>query len=196
MKTSKFLCWISMMLLTVSIVLTSCEAENDDFVSEESLVTPDSISNSEYGPKAAASIVNEKVYRYYAGGSLSLHTYRTQSGTGSAIGTYEGVAFTTPVSSTSTGFDRNKYNVLYFMIHPQNKDFIMTTSGTEFWNLRRQGWKNVTRKYVLIQKSSGNGTVKLYRFYDTANSDHLFTKSYSEGVNAGLAYEGVVGWVK
>ncbi len=181
-------------LLVAVFLFTSCETDNQDTSPEardnEFEITPDTKISGK-----ASGAVNEKVYRYYRGGSQSLHTYQTQSGSGIAVGNYEGVAFVTPVTTSSAGIDRNKYNILYFLAHPQLQDFIMTTSATEFWNLRGRGWKNVTRRYVLIQKRSGSGTKKLYRFYNRTNSDHLYTTNYSEGVNAGYRYEGVTGWV-
>lgn len=189
-----FLSSFAILLFTITFSFTSCEKDehevNPDQNSNQTEITPDTKITGKAG-----GFTNEKVYRYYQGGSSSLHTYRTQSGTGSAIGRREGIAFTIPTSASSSGVDRNKYNFLWFLLHPQQKDFILTTSSSEFWNLRRQGWKNVTYKYILIQKGSGNGAKKLYRFYDTKNSDHLFTKNYTEGVNAGLKYEGTVGWV-
>ncbi|WP_025740131.1 hypothetical protein [Aquimarina pacifica] len=199
MKKSNFL--VSVFFLTVLAVFTSCE--KSEALSEE---TPEELGQAEIFDEIEAnldkttssskSISDVKVYRYYQGGSATVHTYRTQSGSGIAYGSYEGVAFTTPVSFSSTGYDTSKYNVLYFLIHPNYQDFVMTTSATEFWNLRRSGWSNVTRNYVLIAKGAGSGLSKLYRFYGNQNSDHLFTKSYSEGINAGYTYEGVVGYVK
>ncbi len=200
------------MIFTFTVVLISCETEENlqEINNEEidaNIITEaiEALEASENEPEItpdtkttgkASGAVDERVYRYYQGGATSVHTYKTQSGSGYALGRREGIAFVTPVSTTSTGVDRNTYNFLWFLLHPNLKDFVMTTSNREFWDLRRQGWKNVTYRYILIQKGPGNGTKKLYRFYDEANSDHLYTKNYSEGINAGLKYEGVVGWVK
>ncbi len=194
MRNNLLLPIITILFLNI-FLFTSCEKEDQDLLTEATInqqeITPDTQVTEK-----ASGITNERVYRNYQGGSYSVHTYKTQSGTGYALGRREGIAFVTPTSPTSAGVDRNKYNFLWFLLHPERKDFVLTTSSSEFWTLKNSGWRNVTYKYILIQKSSGNGTSKLYRFYDVANSDHLYTKNYSEGVNAGLKYEGVVGWVK
>ncbi len=195
MKAQKTLVKIATLLVVSIFLFTSCDRDDLDTAPETAHskveITPDTQTSSK-----ASAVVNESVYRFYQGGATSVHTYKTESGSGYALGRREGVAFVTPTSQTSAGVDRSKYNFLWFLLHPNLKDFVMTTNSREFWNLKNNGWRNVTYKYIHIQKGPGNGTRKLYRFYDPANSDHLFTKNYSEGVNAGLKYEGVVGWVR
>lgn len=198
MKTINFLPRILTMVIISVFGLISCEVDESteevlNSIETAELTEPDD-SLEEIGAKNRAALANQNVRRYYAGGSSTMHTYKVASA-GAAIGSYEGIAFSTPVIASGGAYDTNKYNILYFLLHPQNKDFIMTTSATEFWNLKRKGWRNLTYGRPLIQKGAGSGAKKLYRFYGVSNSDHLFTKNYSEGVNAGYQYEGVVGYV-
>ncbi|WP_299253164.1 hypothetical protein [uncultured Aquimarina sp.] len=91
----------------------------------------------------------------------------------------------------------------FFLLAPGNKDFVMTTSGAEKSNLLRRGFRDDSVKalYENIKKASyihnnaGNGRVKLYRFYGSSYTDHLYTTNYNEGINAGYAYEGAVGYI-
>lgn len=143
-----------------------------------------------------ASFVNRNVGRYYSGGSNTMHSYR-YSNLGVGVGSHEGVAFNAPIASVGTPYNAGVYNRGFFLVHPQNKDFIITVNSSEFFNLRDSGWINKTFKRILFKKTAGGGTVPLYRFYNAQNSDHLFTKSYAEGANApGYNFEGIVGYVK
>ncbi|MFD0863097.1 hypothetical protein ACFQ1M_12855 [Sungkyunkwania multivorans] len=140
----------------------------------------------------------ENIRRHYAGGSLSVHTYKAESGSGILIGNSEGIGFRTPVQSGSgTSFDSSQLRFMEFFIHPQRKDFIMAADILEAINLKNRGWisTNVRGRNPIIHIRSGNGRKRLYRFYNAANTDHLFTKNYYEGLNAGYRFEGVVGWV-
>ncbi len=188
MKKTKFLLSILSIVFT-AVILTSCETEDNDELPPEQILDETEITTK-------ASIRSENVYRYYSGGSASLHTYKTQSGVGVGIGRREGIAFRTPITTNPDLINDSVYDTMYFMLHPQRKDFVLVTDIGEFLNLVNSGWRDVSgRTFVLIHKRPGNGRKKLYRFYNPINSDHLFTKSYAEGVNAGLIYEGVTGWV-
>ncbi len=204
MKNHKFLFQIITLAFFISFSFTSCELEKDSL--EEELVTVEEpiLDNGElenlntnddvYKESTSRRLTNQSARRYFSGGSQSLHTYKLAR-SGASIGAYEGIAFSTPVISRGTAYDPNKFATLLFLLHPENKDFIMTTSGTEFRSLRRSGWVNKSYYRSLIQKGPGSGKVPLYRFYSSSNSDHLFTKSYAEGINAGYKYEGIVGYV-
>ncbi|PKV52166.1 hypothetical protein ATE84_4268 [Aquimarina sp. MAR_2010_214] len=190
MKKSKFI----FSILSIAFILTSCETEDQEQLPEQSFETTE-IEPSENTNGKASTFRYENVYRYYSGRG-SLHTYKTQGGLGVGIGRREGVAFRTPVVKNPREINKALYSDMYFMLHPSKTDFVLTTNTTEFLNLVNRGWRDAVRgQFVLIQKKPGNGKRKLYRFYDARNSDHLFTKNYSEGINAGLKYEGVVGWV-
>ena len=189
MKKTKFLISILSFAFAICLLLTSCESENDDLPLEQ---VPNKTENNINAKSRALS--SQNVYRYYSGGSASLHTYKTQGGQGIGIGSREGISFRTTVAGSHREIDFNTYNELYFLLHPRKIDFVLTTSPTEILTLISKGWKDVSR-LVLIYKNPGNGRKKLHRFYHTRNSDHLFTKNYSEGINAGYKYEGVTGWV-
>ncbi|MEW7278358.1 hypothetical protein ABW636_07160 [Aquimarina sp. 2201CG1-2-11] len=198
MKTHKFL-FSFFTIAIMGLVFTSCEKEEiqeTDTTGEDldEIKALEEIKvNNDISVKSTLSYTN--ALRYYSGGRNTVHTYKVAN-SGAAIGTYEGIAFRTPIVASSNGVDRNEYNFLYFLLHPRNEDFMMTTSAREYWSLRRSGWNNLTHNYVLIHKNQKTGLKRLYRFYGHNNSDHLFTTNYSEGTRAGYRYEGVVGWVK
>ncbi len=187
MKNNNFL--IASIVFATFTFLTSCELETEQLPEETKLDQTIEVDEK-------SSFRRENVYRYYSGGSKTMHTYKTRNGNGIAIGSGEGISFATPVTSNINSVDSNVYNVLFFMLHPQQKDFVIGSGVGEFVDLKGKGWKDVTgRGYVLIHKKPGNGRKKLHRFYGVSNSDHLYTKNYSEGINAGYRYEGVTGWV-
>lgn len=189
MKKTKFLVSILNLTFVICLLLTSCESENEELPLEQVSNATENSSNTKL-----RALSSQNVYRYYSGGSASLHTYKTQGGQGIGIGRREGVSFRTDVARSRREIDFNTYNELYFLLHPRKIDFVLTTSPTEILTLISKGWKDVSR-LVLIHKKPGNGRKKLYRFYNTQHSDHLYTKNYSEGINAGYKYEGVTGWV-
>ncbi|AXT62557.1 hypothetical protein D1816_20065 [Aquimarina sp. AD10] len=192
MKTNKFLFSIFTSFL-ISIVFISCEVEESTIPAEQIVKDADLNSNETTGK---SSLRRENVYRYYSGGSQTMHTYKTRSGNGIGIGSSEGISFSTPVTTNVNSVNSNEFNVLFFMLHPQRKDFVIGSGVGEFLDLKGKGWRDVSgRNYVLIHKKPGNGRKKLHRFYGVANSDHIYTKNYAEGINAGYRYEGVTGWV-
>ncbi|TCI85206.1 hypothetical protein [Tenacibaculum sp. M341] len=190
-------------LMTVAFgVFTSCE-KNEETVIDETSVVEETVVTSKVQTKT--SLVG--VRRYFLGGANSIHTYRV-SNIGAAIGRYEGMPFKLGIyNNRITPTPPSGTRKLYFLISPGNRDFLMTTNVTERNNVRRAGWKDVSEfnfverdrlllnESAYIHTSGGSGRVKLYRFYGSSNSDHLFTTNYQEGVNAGYAYEGTIGWV-
>ncbi len=198
MKNTKFLFQTTFLAFLILFSLTSCEVDNEEsLVEEEQVIDQEQLidPNTEviHIENASMRLTNQNARRYYSG-SLTVHTYKLAS-SGSSIGSYEGIAFSTPVISVSVGYDTNKYTTLYFFRHPLSQDFVMTTSAREFWDLDRKGWRRETFGRPLVQKRAGNGKVPLHRFYSSSNSDHLFTKNYSEGIRAGYKYEGITGYV-
>ncbi|WP_378174341.1 hypothetical protein [Aquimarina sp. SS2-1] len=177
------------------LTLTSCEKED---LTLENTTSEDVSTTSEISGKAIAI---SPVSRYYAGGSNTVHTYRVLN-LGAGIGTFEGRPFKLGtydyISAPPSGTKQ-----IFFLLAPGNRDFVMTTSSTEKSNLLRRGFRDYSvrtlygniKKAAYIHNSGGSGRVKLYRFYGASNTDHLYTTNYNEGVSAGYAYEGVVGYV-
>lgn len=185
MKNKTLLPFLKLILVT-AFLFSSCEKENDDLPQEQTLDETEISSKMNIG--------YQNVFRFYFG-PKTIHTYRASSGAGTGIGNREGIAFITPLT-TDSNIDTNAFHIAHFMIHPKSQDFVIVTNPTEFNNLVRAGWGNTSRGInVLIHKKPGGGRKKLYRFYHAKKSDHLFTKNYAEGRNAGFTYEGVVGWV-
>lgn len=195
MKSHKFLFSI---LTILAITFTSCDAENDELIPEQVLEE----NTESIDLQSKSSISQTQVGRYYSGGGNTLHTYKVAN-VGTGIGTFEGRPFklglrNTPASANPpSGTSR-----LYFLLAPGNRDFLLTTSSQERSNVLRRGWRDLSTwsiynysQSAVIYRSGGSGRVKLYRFYNSPQSDHLFTTNYHEGVNAGLTYEGVVGYV-
>ncbi|MFD2562241.1 hypothetical protein [Aquimarina rubra] len=177
------------------LTLTSCEK---DELTLENTVSEDVNTTSEINGKANTI---SAVSRYYSGGPNTVHTYRVLN-LGIGIGTYEGRPFKLGtydyISAPPSGTKQ-----LFFLLAPGNRDFVMTTSSAEKSNLLRRGFRDYSvrtlfgniKKAAYIHNSGGSGRVKLYRFYGSSNTDHLYTTNYNEGVGAGYAYEGVVGYV-
>ncbi|WP_299222441.1 hypothetical protein [uncultured Aquimarina sp.] len=187
----------SIMYTAILAVLTLTSCEKDE-INSESTVSEDVSTTTDINAKASAI---SAVSRYYSGGSNTVHTYRVLN-LGVGIGTYEGRPFKLGtydfISAPPSGTKQ-----IFFLLAPGNRDFVMTTSGAEKSNLLRRGFRDYSvrtlygniKKAAYIHNSGGSGRVKLYRFYGSSNTDHLYTTNYNEGVNAGYAYEGVVGYV-
>lgn len=209
MKTKTVLFRMTVVAFVTAFGFTSCEKEeDDDLLFQDAELTIEELATIEQDSKAVETLelkndattrntfVNRNVNRYYSGGSNTVHTYRSGS-LGVSIGTNEGVSFNAPLAPVGTPFNSSVYNRGFFLLHPQSKDFVISVNANEINRLISQGWSNRTFQRILFKKTSGGGTVPLYRFYNSQNSDHLFTRNYSEGANAsGFVYEGIVGYVK
>ena len=169
--------------------------ELKDEINESTLDDPNPADQANGRLSPSSSFTLRPFRRYYAGGSLTVHTYNYQN-IGTAIGSFEGTAYTTWVAPLSATFNTSAFNETFHLIHPQNKDFIITTSVSEAVRLQRSGWRLLNGQRSLIQKSNSQSVRPLYRFYNSAASDHLFTTNFSEGSNAGYRYEGRVGYVR
>lgn len=169
--------------------------ELKDEINESTLEDPNPVDQINGRSSPSPSFTLRPFRRYYAGGSLTVHTYNYQN-IGAAIGSFEGTAYTTWVAPQSATFNTSAFNEAFYLIHPQNKDFIITTSVSEAISLRNSGWRVLNGQRSLIQRSISQSVRPLYRFYNAALSDHLFTTNFSEGTNAGYAYEGRVGYVR
>ncbi|WP_299436219.1 hypothetical protein [uncultured Aquimarina sp.] len=178
-----------------AMTFTSCEK---DEIQAENTVSEDLDTSSDILGKASAI---SAVSRYYSGGSNTVHTYRVLN-LGIGIGTYEGRPFKLGTYDFNQAAPSGTKQ-LFLLLSPGNRDFVMTTSGAEKFNLLRRGWRDYSvrtlygniQKAAYIHNSGGSGRVKLYRFYGSSNTDHLYTTNYNEGVSAGYAYEGVIGYV-
>ncbi|WP_108804326.1 hypothetical protein [Aquimarina sp. Aq107] len=194
MKSKLKLSILSTAIFTV-LTFISCEKEE---IQSESTVLEDLETTSEINGKATAI---SPVSRYYSGGSNTVHTYRVLN-LGVGIGTYEGRPFKLGTFDYNQSVPSGTKQV-FFLLAPGNKDFVMTTSGSEQFSLLRKGWKDYSvrtlygniKKAAYIHNSAGSGRVKLYRFYGSSNTDHLYTTNYNEGISAGYSYEGVIGYV-
>jgi len=211
MTTKRKITRLPLAILGVFLILASCNKEDipDQNVLEEADIEVSSEDNLPEDPAVSVdgnSNDNTRtnpfnlrvINRYYAGGSQSVHSYR-YSTLGCSLGSYEGGAFTTWVSNqapSSRPYNVGAFREAYFLIAPGNRDYIITVSSSERASLKRSGWRDCTRLLGLMQKYRSVGTRALYRFYNAQATDHLFTVNYSEGVNAGYRYEGIVGYVR
>lgn len=120
------------------------------------------------------------VYRFFSpvtGEHFFTSVYSEGIGAGYS---YEGVGFDVveiPVAG----------EVPIFRCYAGTKHFVSTSWNCE--GTRMEG------RYGYVYQNGGAGLTALYRFYDYANGDHLETTVYSEGVNAGLHLEGILGYV-
>lgn len=69
-----------------------------------------------------------------------------------------------------------------------NVDYVMTTNFSKASALRRNGWRDYSNwayfgasQSAYIHSSRGSGRVKLYRFYGSSSTDHLYTTNFAEG---------------
>ncbi len=186
-------------LTILTIAFTSCEAENEELVQNQ--ITEEKVKTEDSQQKLTTYTAS--VGRYYYGRGTA-HTYKAAL-VGIGLGTFEGTPFKLGIQNTDASAPPpSGTKRLYFLLAPGNLDFLLTTSPVERRNVLRLGWRDLStgteheinfKMAAFIHQSGGSGRVKLYRFYGTSNSDHLFTTNYHEGVNAGYLYEGLVGWV-
>lgn len=151
-----------------------------------------------YEDFSAKAILETNVRRYYDS-RRTVHTYYSpETGRGHRVGNYEGIAFRTAGVTNGSSLSGSTYRLAILFLNPSKTDFVISTSGTEDTNLINRGWTTAgpISNFVYLYRNGGNGRRPLYRFYKASISDHLFTKNYSEGINNGFRFEGVVGYVK
>jgi hypothetical protein len=76
---------------------------------------------------------------------------------------------------------------LYRCYVPNFMHFISTDPNCE--------GQNNEGPYGYVYASQVAGSIPLYRFFLPGHGDHLETTNFSEGANAGYAFEGVLGYV-
>ncbi|SNR14839.1 hypothetical protein [Tenacibaculum jejuense] len=208
MKTINFKTGFLALTLSTMGLLTSCE-QQETLIEDPNVVEVSDVEIETTTLQNRTTLMG--VGRFFLGGANSLHTYRVGN-IGANLGRREGVPFKLGIfNKVSTPTPPAGTKQLFFLLSPGNRDFVLTTSASERNTLQRRRWRNVSEfnfqdresgsgrllfnQSAFIHNSGGSGRVKLYRFYGSSNTDHLYTTNYQEGVNAGYAFEGVVGWV-
>ncbi|KAG6830308.1 hypothetical protein H0H87_008559 [Tephrocybe sp. NHM501043] len=76
-----------------------------------------------------------------------------------------------------------------------NTDHLYTTNATEIQSVVKAGTYTDEGTVGRIFATQELGTVPFYRFYSIPLTDHFYTTDESEGLDAGYAFEGIVGYV-
>ena len=207
MKTTKLKTIIITAMVLTAGVFTSCETEDVLLNENNDISLDETTSIKEVENTASSRTYYSRVSRYFLGGANSIHTYTvgfvgnrlgSRESTPFQLGLYEKLVTPTPPAGTRQ---------LFFLRSPGSRDFLLTTNTGERSRLLGSGWRDFSEyreiegsevldiQASFIHTSGGGGRVQLHRFYGVANTDHLFTINYQEGINAGYRYEGVTGWV-
>ncbi|WP_334186013.1 hypothetical protein [Novosphingobium sp.] len=141
----------------------------------------DSASNRSRVLSANSSTEFVPVFRYVNPGAKHFYTHRLMEGIRAGLSP-EGWAFTL---YRQPGIDLAQ---VYRCYVPSTDDQFMSRQS----NCEGQTVEG-TLGYVRVTAASGLNP--LYRLFKASISDHLITINYDEAVNAGYAYESVVGYV-
>ncbi|KAG6911081.1 hypothetical protein DXG01_004596 [Tephrocybe rancida] len=82
-----------------------------------------------------------------------------------------------------------------FRAYSAADDHLYTASAAEIQGLVSAGTYTNEGTVARVFATQELGTVPFYHFYSTALTDHFYTITESEGLNAGYTAEGIVGYV-
>jgi hypothetical protein len=106
-------------------------------------------------------------------------------------------------SKTLSPYDKKALSCLYPA--PSSTAFVRYWNPTDYDHFYSRGTSEIglgalgytyeSVEGVVFASATGYATAPLYRFYHSVMRDHFYSTNYNEGINAGYAYEGVVGYV-